>query len=241
MNLMVARTLSFLELFAAQKRPLSTTEIANLLQLPASSCHDVVRVLEARGYLYKSPPRACWYPTLRLLEVTTAIVAHDAVAARMLGPLRQLRDAIDESVLLAKVDGLQAMYLLALEPSHPLRYLITVGERVRDLHATSTGKALLAGLSDGALSEFLEATDLVPRTPLTIVSAAALRADIAAGDERGWFLSAEESEPGLTTLSGRFTWSRATYIVTVAGPTLRLRPKLAEACRLLLRVCRQLQ
>jgi len=199
MNLMVARTLSVLELFAAQKRPLSTTEIANLLHLPASSCHDVVRVLEARGYLYRTSPRACWYPTSRLLEVTTTIVANDVVLARMLGPLRKLRDTIDESVLLAKVDGLQAMYLLALEPSHALRYLITIGERVRDLHATSTGNDLPGSVS------------------------------------------AEESEPGLTTLSSRFTWRMATYSVTVAGPTRRLQPRLSEACRLLTQTCRELQ
>jgi len=89
MNLMVARTLSFLELFAAEKRPLSSGDIARMLHLPASSCHDQ-----------------------------------------------------------------------------------------------------------------------------TIVSAALLREEVAAGNERGWFLSAEESEPDLTTLSGRFTWGGAAYIVT---------------------------
>jgi DNA-binding IclR family transcriptional regulator len=240
MSLMVARTLSFLELFAAQKRPLSNADISRMLHLSASSCHDVLQVLEARGYLYKSAQRACWYPTPRLLEVAATIAANDPVMPGMLAQLRQLRDTLDESVLLTKVDGLQAIYLLVLESSHPLRYLGIVGDRVRSLHATSAGKALLAGLSDAALKRFLGSAALTPYTPLTIKSAAALRKDIAAGNERGWFLDAEESEPGLTTLSCRFDSSSETYIVTVAGPTLRLQPILSKACRLLTRLCRQL-
>jgi DNA-binding IclR family transcriptional regulator len=240
MNMMVGRTLSFLELFATQKRPLSSTDIAALLHIPASSCHDVVRVLESRGYLVKSLQRAGWYPALRLLDVAKTIAINDPLMPRMLAPLRQLRDAIDESVLLSKVDGLEAMYLLALEPSHPLRYLATVGERVRSLHASSAGKALLGSLSDTALNEFLESAALSRYTPQTHGSAEALREDVATGNTRGWFLNSEESEPGLTTLSCRFRWSLATYIVTVAGATERLQPNLSRASELLTRLCRQL-
>jgi DNA-binding IclR family transcriptional regulator len=158
---------------------------------------------------------------------------------RMRDPLRQLRDAIDESVLLSKINGLQAMYLLALEPSHPLRFLATVGERVRSLHAASAGKALLGTLSDAALNEFLTSAELTRYTPMTIVSAAALRTDICTSRARGWFLNAEESAAGLTTLSCTFRRGLATYIVTVAGATPRLRPNLSEACRLLTQLCRQ--
>jgi DNA-binding IclR family transcriptional regulator len=238
MTMMVGRTLSFLELFAAQKRPLSSAEIARMLNISASSCHDVVHVLEARGYLHKSP-RAGWYPTLRLLSVAETIAVNDPVMRRMLDPLRQLRDAIDESVLLSKINGLQAMYLLALEPSHPLRFLATVGECVRSLHAASAGKALLGTLSDAALNEFLTSAELTRYTPMTIVSAAALRMDISTSNERGWFLNAEESAAGLTTLSCTFRLGLATYIVTVAGATPRLQPNLSKACRLLTRLCRQ--
>ena len=45
----VGRTLDFLELFADQKRPLSVSETARLLDLPASSSHDVLKTLQERG------------------------------------------------------------------------------------------------------------------------------------------------------------------------------------------------
>jgi DNA-binding IclR family transcriptional regulator len=107
--------------------------------------------------------------------------------------LRSLRDALDESVLLAKVNGLAATYLAAFEPSHPLRFLAN--------------------------------------------TKAALRKEIEIGNQRGWFVNREESQQGVTTISARFRWTSSTYIVTVAGPTSRVAPKLEKAAELITNVC----
>jgi DNA-binding IclR family transcriptional regulator len=236
----VARTLDFLELFAAERRPLSHTEIARLLAIPPSSCHDVLRALLERGYLYELTARGGYYPTLRLFRIAKAVADHDPVALRAEAPLRTLRDKLDESILLSKVNGLGATYLLSIEPSHPLRFLAMVGETLSSLHATSAGKALLGTLGAGALNEFLSSAKLQAFTARTIVSKTALRADLAAGNQRGWYLNDEESQIGVTTVSSRFNWASGVFVVTIAGPTPRLKPKLKEAIELLLRVCKSL-
>jgi len=240
MSKIVARTVDFLELFAAQKRPLSHTEIARLLNIPPSSCHDVLRALLARGYLYELTARGGYYPTLRLFEIAKTIADHDPVAQRAEAPLRTLRDRIDESILLSKINGLTATYLLSLEPAHPLRFLATVGETLSSLHATSAGKALLGTLDAGALDEFLSRTKLQAFTAHTLVSKSALRSDLAAGNRRGWYLNDEESQIGVMTVSGRFRWTSGVFVVTVAGPKPRLKPKLTEAVSLLTSVCKSL-
>jgi len=241
MSKIVARTLDFLELFADQKRPLSASEIARLLDIPASSCHDVLQALIERGYLYELTARGGYYPTLRLFNVAKTIADHDPVVARADVMLRSLRDSMDESVMLAKANGLQANYLLSFEPSHPLRFLAKVGDPVRSLHATSAGKAILASLSEAALGEFLKSVTLSPMTPKTITSKKALREELAAGNRRGWFSNREESLEGVTTLSARFAWASTLYIVTIAGPTTRLGGKLEPAAELLTNVCRLLE
>jgi DNA-binding IclR family transcriptional regulator len=109
------------------------------------------------------------------------------------------------------------------------------------LHATSAGKALLGSLSDQALSAFLKSTTLASMTPRTITSKTALREELTAGNARGWFANREESQHGVTTISARFMWTSALYIVTIAGPTSRLRPRLTKAAELLLDVCRLLE
>jgi DNA-binding IclR family transcriptional regulator len=240
MSKIVERTLDFLELFADQKRPLSLSEIARLLDIPASSCHDVLQALLDRGYIYEISPRGGYYPTQRMYEVARTIAEHDPIVQRADTLLRGLRDTLDESVLLAKVSDLQATYLLAFEPSHPLRFRARVGDNVRALHATSAGKALLGALSELALAGFLKSATLARLTPNTITSKAALRADIAAGNARGWFLNNEESQEGVTTLSARFNWISAHYIVSIAGPTMRMKPRLEKSAALLEHVCKML-
>jgi len=241
MSKIVGRTLDFLEIFADQKRPLSASEIARLLDIPASSCHDVLQALQQRGYIHELTPRGGYYPTLRIYEIARTIADYDPVVLRTDVLLRSLRDTIDESVLLAKVNGLQATYLLSFEPSHPLRFLAKVGDTVRSLHATSAGKALLASLSSRALDSFLKSNTLAALTPNTITSKSRLREVLADGNRRGWFLNREESQDGVTTISARFSWTSAVYIVTIAGPTPRIDPKVERAAELLTNVCRLLE
>jgi DNA-binding IclR family transcriptional regulator len=240
MSKIVDRTLDFLELFAQSKRPLSLSEIARLLEIPPSSCHDVLHAMLERGYIYELAPRGGYYPTLRMFEMARTIVEHDPVVLRADLLLRSMRDTLDESVLLARAHDLAATYLLAFEPAHPLRFLGRVGDNVRSLHATSAGKALLGAMSELALAGFLKTARLSPLTPNTITSKPALIADIARGNARGWFLNREESQEGVTTVSARFTWLSSLYIVSIAGPTLRVEAKLEKATALLQDVCMML-
>jgi DNA-binding IclR family transcriptional regulator len=241
MSKIVERTLDLLELFAQEKRPLSLSDIARLLKIPVSSCHDVLQTMQARGYLYELAPRAGYYPTLRLLGLGKEIGDNDPVMLRAELLLRSLRDRLDETVLMAKVNGLQANYLLVFEPSHPLRFATKVGEKVRTLYATSGGKALLSTLDEPALEAFFKATKLQPLTMRTITSKAAMRRAIEEGRARRWFLNQEESQEGVTTLSSLFRWNDAAYIVTIAGPSTRLDPHLERAVELVTNVCTLLE
>jgi DNA-binding IclR family transcriptional regulator len=241
MSKIVERTLDFLELFAEQRRPLSLSDISRLLQIPVSSCHDVLQAMQARGYIYELAPRGGYYPTLRFHHLSTMIAEHDPVVQRADILLRALRDTLDESVLLAKVNGLQATYLLAFEPSHPLRFQVKVGDSVRSLYATSGGRALLGSLDERARDAYLRTVKLTPMTALTLRTKTALRKDIELGNARGWFINRGESQDGVTTLSARFVWSGSVYIITIASPSARIEPRLDEAVGLLRNVCALLE
>jgi DNA-binding IclR family transcriptional regulator len=241
MSKIVERTLDFLELFAKEKKPLTLSDLSRLLKIPVSSCHDLLRALQSRGYVYEVTARGGYYPTLRMHNLMTNVMRHDPVAVRAEEALRELRDEIDESVSLAKVSGaLKANYLLVFEPSHQLRFLVTVGDEPRSLYATSAGKAVLGGLSRAAFEEYLVNAKLVPMTKETITSKVKLRKEIRQGIERGWFINREETVIGVTTISARFEWGQNTYIVTVSGPTSRMESELERTAELLLRTCGRL-
>jgi DNA-binding IclR family transcriptional regulator len=241
MSKIVRRTLEFFELFAEHKRPLSLSEISKLLDIPVSSCHDVLQSLLELGYIYELGPRAGFYPTLKLDHLATQIAEHDPVTIRAEIMLRELRDKFDESISLAKVNGNNATYLLVFEPSHALRFLVRVGDRVRSLHATSAGKAILGMLEPKDREKFYRTAKLEPLTDSTITSIEVLRKDIDEGNARGWYLNREESVPSATTVSAWFTWNRTKFVITVAGPTFRMEPKLDQVVESLLDTCRALE
>jgi DNA-binding IclR family transcriptional regulator len=197
--------------------------------------------MQARGYLYELAPRAGYYPTQRLLGLSKQIGDNDPIMLRAEVVLRSLRDSLDETVLMAKVSGLQANYLLVFEPSHPLRFATKVGEPVRSLYATSGGKSLLSTLDDAALDTYLKTAKLKPWTKRTVTSKQILRRDVEIGRERRWFVNQGESQDGVTTISSTFRWNDATYIVTIAGPSPRLDPQLERAIRLITDVCLNLE
>jgi DNA-binding IclR family transcriptional regulator len=240
MSKIVERTLDFIELFAAERRPLSLSDISRLLGIPASSCHDVLRALLARGYIYEIGPRAGFYPTVRLLNLAKTISEHDPILLRAEMLLRKIRDTIDESVSLAKAGKANATYLLVFEPSHPLRFIVDAGSQVRSLHATSAGKAYLGSLPPEQFESWLKVAKLVPMTAKTIRSKQELRDDIEASKRRGYFLNQAESVEDATTVSSLFRWHGADYIVTVAGPTSRIAGKLDQAIKLATEACRTL-
>jgi DNA-binding IclR family transcriptional regulator len=241
MSKIVERTLDFLELFADRKQPLLLSDISKILAIPASSCHDVLQALVQRGYIYELAPRAGYYPTLRLFDVAKAIADNDPVVRRAEHILRALKDVVGETVLLSKTSGTTSTYLLAFEPAHRLRFTVSLGDSFSSLYATSGGKAQLSCWSDAALEAHLKDVKLAQLTSKTITSIRTLRAEILAGRERGWFLNNEESIEGVVTISAPFLWSAAVYIVTIAGPTARLEPKLDRAVDELLQACRSLE
>jgi DNA-binding IclR family transcriptional regulator len=241
MSKIVERTLDLLELFGRERRPLTLSDVARLLHIPVSSCHDVLQAMQARGYLYEIAPRAGYYPTLRIQTLGKVFADHDPVLARAGLLLRSLRDALDETVMLSHASGQRAHYLLAYEATNPLRFMVGIGDPVRSQHGTSAGKAALGALEPAQLDEYLKGATLTRLTDRTITSKEALREEIERSRSRGWFLNSGESIEGVTTLSASFRWNAAVYIVTVAAPSARLDPRLEKVAGMVTNICQMLE
>src|SRR5687768_11462332 len=90
------RALKIFEAFAAEGAPMTLTQLAMKLEMPASSCLLLIRTLLNRGYLYATGQRNEYYPTQRLAEVTRRIAANDPLIQRVQPHLDRLRDATRE-------------------------------------------------------------------------------------------------------------------------------------------------
>lgn len=241
MSKIVSRTLEVFETFATARRPMSLTELSRQLGIPMSSCHDVVRALEERGYLYELRQRGGYYPTGRLYDLARIIVENDPVTERAEPVLQRLSTELSASVSLGRIKEMQLTYLVVCNPPSPLRFSVAVGHTARNLYATSAGKALLGGLPPEQQATYLEGIELKPMTRHTITSRKRLLAHLHESEARGWYVNREESVDDALTVSARFQWNETSYVLTAAGTLRRMESQLDEAVRALHAAIAELQ
>lgn len=227
-----ARALDVFEAFATARRPLTLKELAAAIAAPASSCHGLVRTLQARGYLYETARRRL-YPTRRLLDVGRAVAAHDPLLERLAPVLAGLRDNTGETVILGQRQGGRVVYLEVAEGPRTVRYTAAPGEH-KPLHSSAIGKALLGTLPAAERAALIAAEGLPRVTADTITDSERLEADLAAGRARGVFVTRGENVADVMAVAVPVVVNGERLGIAVAGPRARMEAAATEHARTLL-------
>lgn len=224
------RVVDILELLVASREGLALREISAQLEAPKSSLLPLLRALATRGLLeqtdagaYRLGPRALALGAGAVARRELSDVARPALLALM----RRTRETVFLGVLAG--DGRSVVYVDKVESEQIIRYAAGVGDR-RPLHATSTGKAILAFLPAGQRDEILQTLPLERHAERTITSAAALRASLEETRRTGVCLSVDEMVRGASGVAAPI-FDRHGAVVgacTIAGPTDRLRSRLRQ-------------
>lgn len=230
------RTLDLFETFAKVQTPLSLSELARALNAPPSSCFNLIRALQARGYLYSVQPRRQLYPTRRLFDVANAIVAGEPWMTRIEPVLEQLRDQTHETVILGKRLGDRVVYLNVIEGPQSIRYTARAGD-LKPLHSSAIGKALLGALSPAELAEVLQQLPLDRVTDATITNRDTLLVDLDRGRKLGYFVTMGENVADVMAVATTVRLDGDVYGVAIAGPIHRMEGDLAAHVFTLITAC----
>lgn len=215
-----ARTLDLIEAFARERRPLSISSLAKAMGVPVSSCHGLVKTLEARGFLVALPDGG-YYFTRRLLQQAQEIGGVDPLPDWVVPLLAQLRNRCNETVVLAKLVNSEASYVEVLESEQSVRFIVKTGD-TRPLYASAVGKALLSLLHDGERREIIRNIKFVKRSERTLASAAALTRDLEESMARGWFMTQGEFHEDVTAIAIPMQFGSHCYACAIAGPSRRI-------------------
>jgi IclR family acetate operon transcriptional repressor len=132
--------------------------------------------------------------------------------------LRDLHAKVGHTVHFAMLSDDEAVYLEKLvDPGLPYQFASRVGGRIL-LHCTAIGKSLLAAMPA------VPRLELVRRTPNTIVSADALRAELERVRARGFAIDDEENERNIRCVGAavRDHTGAATHAISVSALTVEL-------------------
>lgn len=217
------RALDLIEVVAAQGGHLTIGEIATATGLPLPTTHRLLRTLVDRGYMRQMPNRRY---ALGFRLVPLGATASSMVGADTESLLGQLVDAIGETANLAILSGSHAEYVAQVPSRHTMRMFTEVGRQV-DLHSTGVGKALLAQLADHRVREIVRRVGLDQQTEHTLVTEAALLADLALVRARGYALDEQEQEAGVRCVAVPVGPEPMSWMaVSISGPVTRMTDEL---------------
>lgn len=190
------RTLDIIEYVVSRGQPLVAQDIAEALLIPVSSLSYLLGTLVERGYLARTGRRYAPGPGLvRLQAPASAFTLADRVAPLV----RALRVQLNETASFFVRQAWTVAALATETSDHALRYAVLTGTTA-PLHAFSSGKALLAAMTDDDLRRYFAETRREMFTPATIVGEAELRREIASIRTTGIACTREEHTPGIVGL-----------------------------------------
>lgn len=216
-----ARTLTLFETFARERRPLSKSELARLLDLPESSCSDLLNTLHFLGYVSRTISTRRYYPTSRLLMMSQAIAESDPLGLLAAEAVSKLSQLTGETCTFGVLDGDAVKILAVMQGSHRLRYVAHAGDRV-SLHGTAVGKALLSELPPEEMGRLLRLKPLRQRTENTIVDPKEVTQRIDAERSQGWFSAIDEATVGISSLAIGGLFGTEAAAMSIVGPTRRM-------------------
>jgi len=220
----VDRAVSVLEILA-RRGEAGVTEIAGELGVHKSTAFRLVVVLENRGLVEQTADRGKYRLGFGIVRLAGATAAQLDLTRESRAVCERLATDLGETVNLAVLDDGYAINISQVRGTAAITSHNWVGQRT-PLHATSSGKALLA-FQPPMLRDELIARGLPRFTGQTITDSERLTLALDEIAQQGWAATTEELEVGLNAVAAPVRGQDGFVIaaVSASGPSYRLPPE----------------
>jgi DNA-binding IclR family transcriptional regulator len=187
-------------LLLGEQPQIRLSEATRYLGVASSTAHRLLAMLAYRGFVRQDPESKAYLPGPALTSVAFAIFGRIDVARTAAPIMRGLSERLRESIHVGMLDGAGVRFVAAVEGPAAVRVASRLGLTM-PAHCTSTGKAMLAQLSQPELRRLLPDEQLVRVTVRSIGSRTELEAELSGIRERGYAVNREESEEGVASVA----------------------------------------
>ena len=192
------RGLRVFELFGADPRPMTLSDLAKAADLPRATARRILFTLERAGYVASDGKLFTLTP--RVLVLAASFLSSNQVVAVLQPVLDRLASTAQEISSLAVLDGHEVIFIARASPARVFSAGIDLGYRL-PAYCTSVGRAMLGKYSNSDLAAALAAMELKAMTPFTVTDRDLLLATIMTDREKGYSLVDREAEPGFRSIS----------------------------------------
>jgi IclR family acetate operon transcriptional repressor len=206
----------------ADEGPLRLTALADQLNLGKSTVHLLLQTLREHGMVDYDPATSTYGVGLRVFELGATAIEQGGFGARLVGPMEELARRCNESVSLGVLNAGSVLIVQRIESPEILRADIRPGTRM-PLHASASGKALLATMTDPEIDRLLPESPLPASVRMTHRHRVGLLAEIRLIRERGYAKQEEEFVEGISAVATPVfaAGGRALAALSIAGPSSR--------------------
>ncbi|WP_009478477.1 IclR family transcriptional regulator [Rhodococcus sp. JVH1] len=189
-----------LVLLLGEQSEIRMTEASRYLGVASSTAHRLLSMLQYRGFVRQDPVSKAYRSGPALTGVAFAIFSRIDIQGTATPILRELSERLRETVHVGMLDGASTRFVAAVESPAAVRVATRLG-RTTPAHCTSTGKVMLARLSETELHQLFPVEELERITPHSIGSRTELAAELARVRELGYATNREESEEGVASVA----------------------------------------
>lgn len=234
---LVQKTVQIVRAVASQPEGVGLSEVARITGFSKATCFRILTALEEEGWLTAEPLSRHFSLSLDLYLLISSQHTSERKSALVDDVLRGVAADVEEAAGLDKFDQKAALVLREFSGPHRIGHTPRAVPRRLSAVRSSTGRVMLAH-GDRALARALFEEDAASGgpLPLPIKDAAAFEAMLDDVLERGYAISSDELELGLTAIAVPVRVDDAvSYSTWVSGPTFRMeerhRPRVVEALK----------
>jgi DNA-binding IclR family transcriptional regulator len=208
---------------------MGVSEIAALLGLSKNLTFRISSALYERGYLFRNDDTKRYTLSRKLLTMGYGAESKTGLLESSLGYMRQLRDEVQETIVILTLVGSEGMVLESIPGLHPFRLVCETGMRV-PLHASAGTKAILAYLPSEESLSMLEKAGLPKLTTTTLTTREEFAREVTQIRNLGYATDLQEGFEGIHCVGAPVFNDKETPIAAIVctGPMNRLTESMFE-------------
>ena len=225
MSQTIEKAMRILDLFSLAQPEWGVSEAARALRLPKSTTSELMASLAEQRLLSRAAKgryRLGW----RLFELSQTLLDTTGFRIQARKVMEDLVETWGETVHLAVLDGVQAVYVEKQQPTPAVRIRITRAGARLPAHCSGVGKVLLAHSEWEYVAAQLEDLGMPAQTPNTITTLDALDDELEQVRERGYAYDHEEILIGLCCVAAPVHGPEGSVVAAVSFsvPAYRFHP-----------------
>lgn len=222
----IRKAMRVLDLFSLERPEWGVGEVARCLELPKSTTSELMASLADERLLARTAKgryRLGW----QLFELSQTLLDTTEFRTEARRLMEELVRSWGETVHLAVLDGVQAVYVEKLQPTPAIKICISrTGARL-PAHCSGVGKVLLASSDWDHVAALFEDQGMPALTSNTITTLDLLNKELCKVREQGYALDEEESMVGLCCAAAPIRDPAGTTVaaVSISVPAYRFHTK----------------